>query len=129
MANRRALTFSKPKDLGRTLRQFVAYLGHARRRLVVVAVLVAVSAVANLLGTYMIKPVVNRLASADMPGFVSGVVATAVIYALGAASCLGYTQVMVRAAQRVVFDLRRDLFDRIQRLSLSFFDRTRTGES
>ena len=128
MANRRALTFSKPKDLGRTLRQFVAYLGHARRRLVVVAVLVAVSAVANLLGTYMIKPVVNRLASADMPGFVSGVVATAVIYALGAASCLGYTQVMVRAAQRVVFDLRRDLFDRIQRLSLSFFDRTRTGD-
>ena len=128
MANRRALTFSKPKDLGRTLRQFVAYLGHARRRLVVVAVLVAVSAVANLLGTYMIKPVVNEVASGDVDGFVRGVMATAVIYALGAASCLGYTQVMVRAAQRVVFDLRRDLFDRIQRLSLSFFDRTRTGD-
>ena len=63
MANRRALTFSKPKDLGRTLRQFVAYLGHARRRLVVVAVLVVVSAVANLLGTYMIKPATSSTAS------------------------------------------------------------------
>lgn len=128
MANRRALTFSKPKDLGRTLRQFVAYLGHVRRRLVVVAVLVAVSAVANLLGTYMIKPVVNEVASGDVDGFVRGVMATAAIYALGAVSCLGYTQVMVRAAQRVVFDLRRDLFDRIQRLPLPFFDRTRTGD-
>lgn len=128
MANRRALTFNKPKDLGRTLWQFVAYLGHARRRLVVVAVLVAVSAVANLLGTYMIKPVVNEVASGDVDGFVRGVMATAAIYALGAASCLGYTQVMVRAAQRVVFDLRRDLFDRIQRLPLPFFDRTRAGD-
>ena len=128
MANRRALTFQKPKNLGRTLRKFVTYLGHARRLLAVVAVLVAVSAVANLLGTYMIKPVVNEVAAGNVDGFVSGIVATAVIYAVGAASCLGYTQVMVRAAQRVVFDLRRDLFTHIQSLPLSFFDRTRSGD-
>ena len=128
MANRRALTFQKPKNLGRTLRKFVTYLGHARRLLAVVAVLVAVSAVANLLGTYMIKPVVNEVAAGNVDGFVRGVVATAVIYAVGAASCLGYTQVMVRAAQRVVFDLRRDLSTHIQSLPLSFFDRTRSGD-
>ena len=128
MANRRALTFSKPRDLLGTLRQLMSYLGHVRRRLAAVAVLVAVSAVCNLLGTYMIKPVVNRLTSADVDGFALGVALTAAIYALGAASCLGYTQVMVGAAQRVVFDLRRDLFARIQSLPLSFFDRTRDGD-
>ncbi len=41
---------------------------------------------------------------------------------------LGYTQTMVRAAQRVVFDIRRDLFAHLQTLPLSFFDRTRTGD-
>ena len=128
MANRRALTFKKPKDLRGTIRQLMAYLGHAKKQLAVVAVLVAVSAVANLLGTYMIKPVVNRLAGGDVAGFVAGVVTTAAIYAVGAASCFGYTQVMVRAAQRVVYDLRHDLFDHIQTLPLSFFDRVRSGD-
>ena len=35
---------------------------------------------------------------------------------------------MVRAAQRVVLDVRRDLFAHIERLPLSFFDRARHGD-
>ena len=124
----RAAGARRPGDLRRTLRTFLAYMGHARKHLLVVAVLVSVSAVANLLGTYMIKPVVNNLTSGNVEGFVQGVVLTAIIYAIGASSCLGYTQTMVRAAQRVVFDIRRDLFAHIQRLPLSYFDRTRHGD-
>ena len=54
---------------------------------------------------------------------------TAVIYALGVASAVGYTQIMVRAAQKVVFDMRRDLFAHMEHLPLSWFDRTRTGDA
>ena len=50
------------------------------------------------------------------------------IYAVGVASAVGYTQTMVRAAQKVVLDIRRDLFDHILRLPLSFFDATRHGD-
>ncbi|MBM6782753.1 ABC transporter transmembrane domain-containing protein, partial [Bacteroides mediterraneensis] len=82
----------------------------------------------NLMGTYMIKPVVNAVGAGDADALVRGVALTAVIYVVGVASAAGYTQTMVCAAQKVVFDIRRDLFAHIERLPLSFFDRTRHGD-
>ena len=119
---------ARPADLGHTLRRLLTYMGRARRLLLVVGVLASVSAVAQLAGTYLIKPVVNSLISADVSAFSRGVVLAAAIYAVGALSALGYTQIMVRAAQRVVFDIRRDLFAHLQKLPLSFFDQTRRGD-
>ena len=48
----------RPKNVGYTLRRFVTYLGHAKKRLLLVAFLVTISGLSALLGTYMIKPVV-----------------------------------------------------------------------
>ena len=59
----RQLSAKKPKDLGHTLRTLLSYLGRHKLLFLAVAVLVALSALANLLGTYMIRPVVNNLAS------------------------------------------------------------------
>ena len=117
-----------PKDLRHTLRRFLSYLGHARWQLLAVAVLVCVTGGANLAGTYMIKPVVDAVGAGDWTRFVHLVAATAAIYAAGVAASVGYTQTMVRAAQRVVFDIRRDLLGHIETLPLSWFDRTRNGD-
>ena len=117
-----------PQDLGRTLRKLTGYLGHARFQLLAVALLVSVSGLANLVGTYMIKPVVNAVGRGDADGFTSGIALTAGIYALGVVACLGYTQTMVHAAQRIVFDIRRDLLAHIQTLPLSWFDSRRSGD-
>ncbi len=43
------------------------------------------------------------------------------IYGIGALSTLGYTQLMVRAAQKILQDIRRDLFAHLQTLPLNFF--------
>ncbi len=128
MPARQTAAPARPKDLLHTLRSLLAYMSHARWLLLVVAVLVCVAGLANLLGTYMIRPIVNAVGEGDRDAFVRGVALTAVIYVLGVASAAGYTQIMVRAAQRVVLDIRRDLFERIMSLPLSFFDRTRHGD-
>ena len=117
-----------PKDLRHTLRRFLSYLGHARWQLLAVAVLVCVTGGANLAGTYMIKPVVDAVGAGDWTRFVHLVALTAAIYAAGVVASVGYTQTMVRAAQRVVFDIRRDLLCHIETLPLSWFDRTRNGD-
>ena len=119
---------ARPQNLGATVKNLLAYLGHARLSLVVVAVLVGISAVASLVGTYMVRPVVNGLASGDVSQLTGQVVFTGAVYLAGVVAAAGYTQTMVRAAQRVVSDIRRDLFEHIQRLPLSYFDRTRIGD-
>lgn len=124
----RAYSGKKPKNLKHTLRVFLSYLGRHKKMLAVVAVLVTISAGANLLGTYMIRPVVNGLADGDVHTLLCGVLITALIFGCGTLAAYGYTQTMVKAAQQVVFDIRRDLFEHVQTLPLQFFDSRRHGD-
>ena len=124
----RAYSGKKPKNLKHTLRVFLSYLGRHKKMLAVVAVLVTISAGANLLGTYMIRPVVNGLADGDVHTLLRGMLITALIFGCGALAAYGYTQTMVKAAQQVVYDIRRDLFEHVQTLPLQFFDSRRHGD-
>ena len=120
---------NRPQNLWHTVRRFLTYLGHARWQLLLVAILVTLAGVGNLIGTYMIRPVVNAVGTGDIPRFVHLVALTALIYAIAITSCIGYTQMMVRAAQKIVFDIRHDLFSHMEHLPLSWFDKTRTGDA
>ena len=124
----RQLSAKKPKHLGYTLRTLLSYMGRHKFLLLVVAVLVTISALANLLGTYMIRPVVNNLATGGVEALLRGVILTALIYLAGALAAWGYTQTMVKAAQKVLYDIRRDLFAHLQKLPLRFFDTRRHGD-
>ena len=88
----RAFNGKRPDNLGHTLRTLFSYLGRHKGMIALVGVLAAVGAVANLLGTYMIKPIVNDfIGPGDLSGLVLGVAVTAAIYGAGALSTLGYT--------------------------------------
>ena len=119
---------NKPQDLIATLRELLAYMGRHKLLFLAVALLVSVSAIANLLGTYMIRPVVDSLAGGAYADFVVGIIATALIYAAGVVAAFAYTQVMVHAAQKVLVDIRRDLFAHLQKLPLSYFDTHNRGD-
>lgn len=119
---------ARPADLKRTVRRLLSYMGHAKFSLLAVGVLASVAAIASLAGTYMVRPIVNGLATGGEELLAKQVILTAIIYAAGVLSALGYSQIMVRAAQRVVSDIRRDLFAHIQTLPLSYFDSTRSGD-
>ncbi|HIR91452.1 MAG TPA: ABC transporter ATP-binding protein [Candidatus Limicola stercorigallinarum] len=119
---------NKPKNLLGTLRELMAYMGRHKLLFLAVAVLVSMSAIANLVGTYMIRPVVDALAAGSFDTFVGYVVLTAVIYASGVLAAVGYTQLMVHAAQKVLVDIRRDLFQHIQALPLRYFDARSRGD-
>jgi ATP-binding cassette subfamily B multidrug efflux pump len=119
---------ARPANLKRTLRRLLDYMGHARFSLIAVGVLASLAAIASLLGTYMVRPIVNGLAQGGTSLLERQVAITAGIYIVGVLSAFGYSQIMVRAAQRVVSDIRRDLFAHIQTLPLSYFDSTRSGD-
>ena len=119
---------NKPKNLAATVRELLLYLGRHKLIFAVVAVLVATSAGANLLGTYMIRPVVDALAAGAYDRFVAGIALTACIYAVGVIAAFSYTQLMVHAAQKVLVDIRRDLFAHIQKLPLRYFDVNNRGD-
>ena len=119
----------RPQNLGYTVGCLGRYLGRYRALLALVGVMASVSALASLLGTYMIRPIVNGLLQNGSPAYLAGSVAlTAGIYVTGALCTLGYSQLMVRTAQKILREVRGDLFAHLQTLPLQFFDTHRKGD-
>ena len=120
----------RPENFWKTLRTLLHYMGNHRFLLLAVAVLVSLSALANLLGTYMLKPIVNDyIIPRDVNGLIHAVALTACIYGAGVISAYGYTQIMVVVAQKIVCEIRDDLFHRMQSLPLRYFDTNPNGDT
>ena len=125
----RNLNFSRPKNTKKTLLQLLAYLGRHKWYMLVTGVLVAVSASANIMGTYLLKPVINNyIIPGDIPGLVRMLLFMGTMYLAGACSCLAYGQMMMHISQTVVGEIRADLFRKTQKLPLSYFDTHTHGE-
>lgn len=118
----------KPQNITQTIRKLMQYMGNHALLFVLVGILVALSALGNLLGTYMIRPVVNEILNTGLDKAFLQILLMAFIFLIGVLSALGYTQIMAVAAQKVVKDIRQDLFHVLQKLPLSFFDTHSHGE-
>lgn len=121
--------YKRPKDTKKALKNLLRYLGFHKWLLLFVAALVTVSSGANIFGTYMIKPVINDYAlTGDVPGLIRVLIFMGALYGCGVLATFGYNRLMVHTAQKVVSEIRRDLFDHVQTLPLSYFDAHTHGE-
>ena len=121
--------YKRPKDTKKAIKHLLVYLGHYKWMFMLVALLVLISAGANVAGTYLVKPVVNHfIVPGDMQGLLKAVIAMGVMYACGALCTFGYNRIMVKVSQKVIQDIRNDLFAHVQKLPLKYFDAHTHGE-
>jgi ATP-binding cassette subfamily B multidrug efflux pump len=123
------LTGEEAKNTGMTVRRLFGYLGPYRWRLPVVAALVLVTTAAGLVGPILVGVAIDRYI---IPGDVAGLARTVMlalgIYVAGGAAQMVQGVLMVEIAQRLMADLRRELFAHIQTLSMVYHDRHKAGD-
>lgn len=121
--------YKRPKDTKKTMKHLLVYLGFHKWSFVLVALLVFISAGANIMGTYLLKPVINRfIVPGDTPGLIRAVLGMGAMYLCGVLATFGYNRLMVITSQKVISEIRSDLFAHTQRLPLSYFDAHTHGE-
>ena len=123
--------YQKPKDMKKTIRRLLTYLTRHKLALAGVFLCLLVSVGSNLGGSYLLRPIINNFiysGGRDFAGLALSLLQLLGIYAVGAAASYAQSAAMVRLAQRGVNKLRRDLFDKLQALPLSYFDRHPHGE-
>lgn len=112
-------------DVRRIVRLFRPYRG----RLAVVGLLVGLSSLVSVASPFLLRAILDTAIPQGRTGLLSllalGMIATAV-----ATGVFGVLQTLISTTvgQRVMHDLRTSVYDRLQRMSLAFFTRTRTGE-
>jgi len=135
----------KPKDLRGTIRRLIAYFGPRRRKIGAVMLLAALSTAFGIVGPKLMGKVTTKLFEGLMGKFSAAFLRQplpAVDFAyigrmIGVliglylfSALLGYLQqyLMSDVSQTIVFDLRRDTNEKLQRLPLKYFDARTHGE-
>ena len=100
-----------------------------RARLTTVLVLIVVSAGLGVVSPFLLRDVLDVAIPQDRDGLLIALVAGMIGIAV-ATGVLGVLQTWLSnvVGQRVMHDLRAQVYAHLQRLSLAFFTRTRTGE-
>ncbi|WP_063729408.1 ABC transporter ATP-binding protein [Streptomyces sp. RTd22] len=115
----------RPAQVRRILRLFRPYRG----RLALVGLLVAASALVSVASPFLLREILDDAIPGRRTGLLTllalGMIAAAVVN-----SVFGVLQTLISTTvgQRVMHDLRAAVYDRLQRMPLAFFTRTRTGE-
>ena len=121
--------FQRPKDMRGTFKKLMGYVGRYKGSLVLVAVCLIVSSAASVATSYMLKPLLNDyIIPGDFPGLFRMLLLMGGLFALSALCSYAYARIMVHVAQQTVAALRQDLFDRLQELPVSYYDRHQSGD-
>lgn len=156
----------KPKELGKTIRRLLTYVGAYKFRLLFVIPCMLLTTVSALVGGYMMAPIINRLAAAlgsEVKGMsaleiwadgiiesfastplisslmsttageisfyvLAAVIILASIYAISAICSYLQARIMLSVSQGSVERIRNDLFNKLERLPVKYYDRNPTGE-
>lgn len=117
-------------DRRATLRRIAGFARPHRRRIAVFLALSVITAVLTVITPLLAGRVVNLIAAAEPAagGTIVGLaVAIAVIAVAEAAAAIGTRWLSANIGEGLILDLRRAVFDHVQRLPVAFFTRTRTG--
>ncbi len=119
----------KSKDPRGVLRRLWSYLQRQRWLLVGVCLLVILTSAVDLLGPYLIGLAIDDFIDrGNLPGLARLLAWMILAYVGASAGTWLQNYLMAGVAQRVVYDLRADLFGRFQTLPLRFFDQRSHGD-
>ena len=157
----------KPKELGKTVRRILSYVGKYKLRLIMVFICMALTTISSLLGGYMIAPIINRItlevnpeaeldpsaielaadrvieALVSVP-FISSLmdngwmavtvyilaalIILGLVYFISAIGSYAQSRLMISVSQNSILNIRNDLFNKLQKLPVRYFDSHPTGE-
>ena len=121
--------YQRPKDMKGTFKKLMGYVGKYKGSLVLVAVCLLISSAASVATSYLLKPLLNDyIIPGDFPGLFKMLLVMGGMYLLSSLCSYAYARIMVHVAQHTVAALRQDLFDRLQELPVSYYDRHQSGD-
>lgn len=127
----------KPNNAKQTLVRLFRYLAQDKWTLILVVFFVLFSSGANILGNYLLKPIINdhiapwigkNPTSQDLMGLIGMLALMGIVYLVGAICTYMYQRKMMIVSNITLNRIRKDLFNKMQDLPIAYFDKHTHGE-
>ena len=124
----------KPKEMGKVIKRMLSYVSAYRKRIVFVLFCVILTTASSLIASYLLRPILNNVADATIPaaervsGLISSLVLLFMVYVVNTGSTYLQSRLMVEVSQNAIEQIRNELFQKVQKLPVRYFDTNATGD-
>ena len=129
----------KPKNFRKAIKDTLSYLGGYKVAIVLVVIIAALATIFETLGPKVMGKATTLLAEGlmakihgtggiDFAAIAKVLLMTFALYAIGAIFQFVQAWVMNTMTQKVVYRMRRDISEKINRMPISYFEKVPTGE-
>ena len=124
--NRKKVNLKDPKS---TLFRILSYIGSRKYLLGIVLIFSALTTLITVMGTKFNGLIVDKyIVVHDMKGLYKICIVLIVMYALSSLTTFIQNRLMISISQGTVTEIRKDLFIKMQRLPLKYFDTNSSGD-
>ena len=130
----KGMAMGKPKDAGKTIGRIFSYIGKFWPRLIVVGLCLLLSTAATMIAGYMLRPILNMIADGSIPAaervssLLSMLIVLLIVYMVGVLATFLQYRLMVGVSRSALERIRHDLFEKLQKLPVRYFDTHNNGE-
>lgn len=119
----------KPTEGRKTFLRLMSYLTCDKKLLSVIGFLIIVSIVSSLLGSYMLRPIINDyILPGNFDGLIKILLVLAAIYLAGVIATYIQYILLNKIGQNTVTRMRTDLFKKMEQLPVKYFDTHQHGD-
>ena len=127
--------FAKPKNAKKTISRLLRYMGSYKYFWILVFICVLLSSGASVLGSYLIKPALNDYIipligkqNPDFSGFLKLLAGVFCLFLVGVLASWINNRLMLHISTNLLFNVRIDLFSKLEKLPIKFYDSHTHGE-
>ncbi|MDY0214325.1 MAG: ABC transporter ATP-binding protein [Bacilli bacterium] len=121
--------FRQNRNMKKTLKRLFSYLAVKPFTLIFIVILVIWAAFVNVYGIYLMRDIIDKyIVNFDQQGLQDALIKLGLLFLSGGLSTLIYNPLMVKYSQRVIAQIRNELFSHSQKLPLKYFDNTTRGK-
>lgn len=130
----RGMAGGKPKNASATVRRLFAYIGRDKIKILFVFACVLGGSITSLGGSYILRPVINNLVSADrtaeekIKNLAVAILVMACIYFVGVLCSYLQQRIMIGVSQNALVKIRDELFGKMQKLPVKYHDTHTHGD-
>lgn len=126
----RMAAVGKPKNVKQNVTRLFGYISESKWKLGIVVLCIIGGTAANLAGSYMLRPIINGLTSPEgsVASLLKGIIVMLCIYLTAVLAQYLQQRIMISVSQNAIQKLRNDLFQKIQKLPVRYYDTNNHGD-
>ena len=119
----------KPKNTKQTIGRLFGYISAYKLRMAVVFLFMLLRTLAALAGSYMLRPIINNyIAVGKIEGFFLALMVLLGVYLVNIGCTYMQNRLMITVSQNAIERIRNELFAKLQKLPVRFYDNENNGE-